>query len=84
MTYIITEKQFELLRDFMTYVWHTVHDGSKSHHEFWAKQLDELNIPFAVQNEAANLMEKRENGFFYFRGLLEKRDIKTRKEIQCF
>lgn len=80
---VITEKQFQLIRDFMTHIWHSVHFKTKTDHFFWAEKLDALKIPFEVQNTAANLMEDRSNGFMYFRNLLTRNNIVITKENQC-
>jgi hypothetical protein len=80
--YQITSVQFSLLQSFMTHCWCTFHDNENSEFEFWAKALDDAKIPWAVQNTAAYLMDKRENGFYYFRNLLKSKGIAITKAEQ--
>jgi len=79
--YKITPDQFMLLQGFMLYIWNKNHgDDVKTkskfdENSFWATQLDDAGICWYVQNTAAYVMEKRENGWKYFRNLLEARGV---------
>lgn len=71
----ITQEQFRVIQDFMSHMWHHFHTEEKADLSFWAEKLDEMKIPWAVQNNAAYLMEDRENGFRYFRQVLKTKGI---------
>ena len=78
--YTITPDQFMLLQGFMLYRWNANHGDEKTNskfdeNSFWADQLDDADICWYVQNMAAHVMEKRENGWKYFRNLLKDEDI---------
>lgn len=74
--YEITPDQFMLLQGFMLYVWNVNHgDESSEYYSFWAEQLDNANIGWYIQNTAAYVMDKRENGWKYFSSLLQDKDI---------
>lgn len=72
----ITPEQFMLLQGFMLYIWNVKHgDESSEYFSFWADQMDEAKIGWYTQNMAAYVMEKRENGWKYFRTLLKEQGI---------
>lgn len=75
--YIITREQMEAIKAFMLYRWNRDHnqDDTPNSNSFWANRLDELKICWYVQNQAAYLMTKRENGFKYFSSLLKESGI---------
>jgi len=75
METMITQKQFSELQGFMLHCWNVFHDNAPSEFDYWSKKLDELKISWHVQNTAAYLMNKRENGFLYFRNLLASKNI---------
>jgi hypothetical protein len=75
----ITNEQFNLLQGFMLHCWNVYYNNQKKEFSFWAKQLDETAIPWSIQNDAACLMDKRENGFYYFRNLLKDKGIQIKK-----
>ncbi|MCF6207511.1 MAG: hypothetical protein L3J47_11600 [Sulfurovum sp.] len=74
---VITQEQFSTLQGFMLHIWNCNHGKpeNKRDHTFYAEKMDEAGISWYVQNTAAYLMEKRENGWKYFRGLLASRGI---------
>lgn len=74
-TETITHHQFTYLQGFFTHVWCVTHEKAKSDYAFWAKQLDDLGISWYVQNLVAALADKRINGFYYLRSLLNDRGI---------
>lgn len=74
--YEITPDQFMLLQGFMLYVWNVNHgDETSEYYSFWADQLDKAGVCWYVQNTAAYVMDKRENGWKYFRNLLQDKNI---------
>jgi len=72
----ITNEQFNILQGFMLYIWNCNHNDEKSvGHGYYSELMDEYGISWRVQNTAAYLMEKRENGWKYFRSLLKMEGI---------
>jgi hypothetical protein len=74
--YQITEEQLDALKGFKLHIWTHYHE-KESHfdHSFWAQMLDDLKIPWFVQNTTAILMETRANGFSSLKALLQKEGI---------
>lgn len=75
--YQITSDQFDSLLGFKLHIWNHYHDESRCDFGFWAKKLDELQIPWFVQNTVAILMETRANGFSSLKSLLAKEGIEV-------
>ena len=51
-------------------------DGVKPDYKFYAKKLDELNVPWHVQNRVAEAAATRENVYSrYFKNLLKELDF---------
>lgn len=74
--YQINEKQLETLKGFKLHIWTHYHEKeSYFDSSFWAEQLDNLKIPWFVQNTTAILMETRANGFSSLKALLLKEGI---------
>lgn len=74
----ITNKQFEALKGFKLHIWTHYHEKESCFDSsFWAEMLDDLKIPWFVQNTTAILMENRANGFSSLQNLLLKEGIEV-------
>ena len=71
----ITRAQFNALLSFYTHCHCVYHDKIQANFTDWAIQLDELAIPFTVQNLVAELARTKSNIGFYFTTLLNKNNI---------
>ncbi len=71
----ISNKQYQLLKDFMLHCYHVIHNNNTNNYTFWAKLLDDNNIPWSVQNNAAYLMEDYNSKNYYSSTLLKSKNI---------
>ena len=72
---LINRHQLDNLLGFYTHCFCVYHDKVKSDFAFWANQLDDINVPWSVQNTVAVLAESKGNQRFYFRTLLKQKGI---------
>lgn len=68
----LTNEQYNELSGFFTALQGHYHYNNKTDFKAWAERLDKLGISWSLQNSIACAAEKRENGFLYFRSVLEK------------
>lgn len=71
--YVISWKQWSILKGFFTHCWSVCHEGVKSDYGFYAEQLDEAGVPWHVQNIVAELADHRENAFKNLKVLAQKK-----------
>ena len=77
MSHKINEKQKEALFGLFLHCYGVYHHNQKADFEFYAKKLDELKVPFTVQNLIAQAAENRDNYYLYFSTVLKNNDIKV-------
>lgn len=75
MEHTINDTQYDALLGFKLHVWNHYHGETKMDFGFWAEKLDNLKIPWFVQNTVAILMETRSNGFSSLKNLLKNEGI---------
>lgn len=73
----ITEEQKEELKGFFLYMFSYIHGEEQNHFSWWAQKLDNLKIPWIVQNLIAGAAEDKQNGYIYFSSLLKKLQIEV-------
>jgi hypothetical protein len=81
----ITRFQHDPLHSLFIFLWASQHDKDEQRTPdefrkecaYKATELDELEIPWAVQNTIACAADKRSNGFIYFRTVLANCNIEV-------
>lgn len=68
----LSQRQADTLSGFFVHLWCVNFEGVKADYGFYANRLDELEVPWWVQNKVSGLADVRENNFFYFRTILKK------------
>jgi len=72
---MLNRKQYDALLGFFAHCYAVYHDGARQDFPFWAKQLDNAQVPMSVQNNVAVMAEEKGSNAKYLSTLLSEKGI---------